>query len=74
MLKVEKTKKKTHLLVRKRKYKIAILDGEKMARKAIKRKENNSTISKVFEENKHRKKRKSKRKKIKMGAKKWSHR
>lgn len=70
MLKVEKIEKKTHLLIRKRRYKIAIVDREKMARKAIKRRENNSTIIKVFEENKHRKKRNSKRKKIKIGAKK----
>ena len=69
-----KTKKKIYLLVRKSRYKIRIVDRKKIATKTTKRRENNSTITKIFEKIRYKKKKKSKRKRIKIEKKKRSHR
>ena len=49
---------------------MATAGGEKMASRAAKRRESGGTIAKVFEDNRHRRKRKSKGKRVRMGAKK----
>ena len=68
MPKVEKTKKKIRSRVRKIRYKVTTAGEKKMASRAAKRRESGGTIIKVFEENRHRRKRTSKGKRFGMGA------
>lgn len=66
MPKMEKIEKKCRLQVRKREYKMAIIDRKKITSRATKRWETSKTIIKVFEGNKYRKKKKVKNRKIEL--------
>ena len=74
MPKIEETEKETRSGVRKSRREMATAGGEKMVSGYARRRESGSTSTKVFKDNRHRGKRRSKEKRVGVGAEKRSSR